>query len=108
MTKNSERAAPYKPAAYASIQTPNGSSAVSACSTAVYYVSILFLLFGTLQCLLSDVALAILQISSALSHSHRWPVRSWQSPGQRRVYDHLALPLPQAGCMAKVPPQDAD
>lgn len=139
MTKNSERAAPYKPATYASIQTPNGSSAVSACSTAVSYldrstlfrrintlfyfilyqestcfhnqvkrkptskprgpkkeekyicvgaakagrprmrypafryVPMTFLLFGLLQCLLSDVAPATLQIPSALQHSHRRP-----------------------------------
>ena len=31
-----------------------------------------------------------------------------EAQGQRRVYDLLAPPLPQAGCTAKVPPEDAD
>ena len=37
------------------------------------YVPMLFLLFGLLPFLLSDVALATLQIPSALPHSHRKP-----------------------------------
>ena len=37
------------------------------------YVSMPFLLFGLLQCLLSDVAPATLQIPSALPHSRRRP-----------------------------------
>ena len=31
-----------------------------------------------------------------------------EAQGQRRVYDLLAPTLPQAGCAAEVPPQDAD